>query len=133
MERKIFSIVAKRLADFLLKNHYIDTSVQKGGIPGVPGCLEYTGVVTQLLRDAMENRGDLSVLWLDPANTYGSMLHKLAQEMLKRYHMPDCTISVILFALTMNMPVKSAEPECRGPKSKSLICQPLICAFMDAS
>ncbi|TWW66769.1 hypothetical protein D4764_20G0008010 [Takifugu flavidus] len=30
-------------------NNYIDTSVQKGGIPGVPGCLEHNGVVTQLI------------------------------------------------------------------------------------
>jgi len=58
VEGKIFfSIVAKRLAEFFLKNGYIDTSVQKGGIPGVPGCLEHTGVVTQLLREAKEKLG----------------------------------------------------------------------------
>ena len=39
VESKIFfSIVAKRLSDSLLSNKYIDTSVHKGGIPGVPGC-----------------------------------------------------------------------------------------------
>lgn len=43
----------------------------------------------------------------------------------------ECTISVILFDLAMNMLVKSAEPECRGPKSKSGIRQPPIRAFMD--
>jgi len=42
-----------------------------------------------------------------------------------------CTISVILFALAMNMLVKSAEPECRGPKSKTGMRQPPIRAFMD--
>lgn len=41
VESKIFySIVAKRLSNFLLSSMYIDTSVQKWGIPGVPGCLE---------------------------------------------------------------------------------------------
>ncbi|GAA6109066.1 uncharacterized protein LOC109140823 [Tachysurus ichikawai] len=168
VEGKIFfSIVAKRLAEFFLKNGYIDTSVQKGGIPGVPGCLEHTGVVTQLLREAKENRGNLVVLWLDLANAYGSIPHKLVQEALERHHVPvivrnliqdyysdfklrvssgsitsewhrlevgiitGCTISVILFALAMNMLVKSAEPECRGPKSKTGIWQPPIRAFMD--
>lgn len=58
----------------LMKNKYIDTSVQKGGIPGVPGCLEHTGVVAQLIREARECNGDLAVLWLDPANAYGSIL-----------------------------------------------------------
>ena len=40
-----------------------------------------------------------------------------------------CTISVILFALAMNMLVKSAETECRGPKSG--IHQQPIRTFMD--
>ncbi|TWW64129.1 hypothetical protein D4764_03G0011370 [Takifugu flavidus] len=44
VEGKIFfKIVSQRLTDFLLKNGYIDTSVQKG-VPGVPGCLEHTEV-----------------------------------------------------------------------------------------
>lgn len=42
-----------------------------------------------------------------------------------------CTISVILFALTMNMLLKSAEVQCSGPLTKSRIQQPLIQAFMD--
>ncbi|XP_029359637.1 uncharacterized protein LOC115044643 [Echeneis naucrates] len=42
-----------------------------------------------------------------------------------------CTISVTLFALEMNMLVKAAEPQCRGPLSKSGVRQPPISAFMD--
>lgn len=64
VEGKVFfSIVAKRLAEFFLKNGYIDTSVQEGGIPGVPGCHTHAGVVTELLREAKENRDVLEVLW----------------------------------------------------------------------
>ncbi|KAK7901244.1 hypothetical protein WMY93_018013 [Mugilogobius chulae] len=168
VEGKIFfSILASRLTEYFLKNKYIDTSVQKGGIPGVPGCLEHTGVVSQLLREARENKGDLVVLWLDLANAYGSIPHKLVERALQAHHVPEsirklimdyydsfhvrvstgqitsdwcrlevgiitgCTISVILFSLAMNMLVKSTEPECRGPKSRSGIRQPPIRAFMD--
>lgn len=168
VEGKVFfSIVARRLADFLSSNNYIDTSVQKGGISGVPGCLEHTGVVTQLIREARENNGDLTVLWLDLANAYGSIPHKLVETTLTKHHVPHhvadlimdyydqfrmrvtagevtsewhklevgiitgCTISVTLFALAMNMIVKSAEPECRGPRTRSGIRQPPIRAFMD--
>lgn len=47
VEGKVFfSILARRMMKVLLKNKYIDTSVQKGGIPEVPGCLGRTGVVT---------------------------------------------------------------------------------------
>lgn len=57
VEGKIFfGIVAKCLADFFIKNGYINTSMQKGGIHGVPGCLEHTGMVTLLLREAREKR-----------------------------------------------------------------------------
>ncbi len=67
VEGKIFfSIVARRLTDFLSSNGYIDTSVQKGGISVVPSCLEHTGVVTQLIREARENMSDWfqKSLWL---------------------------------------------------------------------
>lgn len=59
-----FKIVSQRLMEFLLKNGYIDTSVQKGGVPGVRGCLEHTGVVSQLIREAKETRGDLDGRYL---------------------------------------------------------------------
>lgn len=143
VEGKIFfSIVARRMTEFLLSNNYIDTSVQKGGVPKVPGCIEHTEVVTQLIREARAGKGDLAVLWLDLANAYGSIPHKLVETSLDRHHVPGkikdlilnyyscfslrvtsgtstsafhrlekgiitgCTISVILFALAMNMLVK---------------------------
>lgn len=45
--------------------------------------------------------------------------------------MTGYTISVILFALTMNLVVKSVEPESRGPIRKSEKKQPPVWAFMD--
>ncbi|XP_015259791.1 PREDICTED: uncharacterized protein LOC107104322 [Cyprinodon variegatus] len=168
VEGKIFfKILANRLSEYLLRNSYIDTSVQKGGVQGMPGCLEHTGVITQLIREARENRGDLAVLWLDLANAYGSIPHKLVSKALTTYHVPEkiteliwdyysgfslrfttgtttsawhrlekgiitgCTMSVVLFALSMNMLVKAAEVECRGPLSRSGIRQPPIRAYMD--
>ena len=62
--------------------------IYKGGVAGMSGCLEHTGVLTQLLREAKESKGGLTVLWLDLANAYGSMPHKLVEEALKRHHVP---------------------------------------------
>ncbi|KAJ3605309.1 hypothetical protein NHX12_027358 [Muraenolepis orangiensis] len=168
VEAKVFfSAVSKRLCTYLAENTYIDSSVQKGGISGMPGCLEHTGVVTQLIREARENKGNLSVLWLDLENAFGSIPHKLVQFTLTKHHVPSrcrdliadyysnfrmrvssgaitsswhkveigiitgCTISVTLFSLAMNMLTKSAEPECRGPRTNSGQRQPPIRAFMD--
>lgn len=68
---------------------HLPTSVQKGGILGMPGCLEHTGAVTQLIKEARENQGNLSVLWLDLANAYGPIPLKLVQLTLTKYHVPS--------------------------------------------
>ncbi|RXN08794.1 reverse transcriptase [Labeo rohita] len=157
VEGKIFfSIVARRMTEFLLQNEYIDIAVQKGGIPKVPGCIEHTGVITQLIQEALEGGGDLAVLWLDLANAYESIPHKVVETSLTRHHVPEKISNLILnyyscfklrvtsgtvtsafhrlekgiitgcilFALAMNMIVKSAEVECRGPLSRSGVRQP---------
>ena len=84
VEGKIFfSLLNRRLVDFLLKNTYI---VQKGGVPGMPGVIELTGVITQLLKEAKANKGDMAVLWLDLKNAYGYIPHSLVQETPKQNH-----------------------------------------------
>lgn len=56
-EKIFFKIVSQRLTELLFRN----ASVQKGGVPRVPRCLEHNGVVTQLIRKARESRGDLAM------------------------------------------------------------------------
>ena len=63
---------------------------------GAPGCLEHTGVVTQLIREAHDNRGDLVVLWLDLAYAYRSTLHKLVKLALHLHHVPSKIKDLIL-------------------------------------
>ena len=77
---------------YVIENEYIDISVLEGGVPGIPGCTGQSGVVLQLLRDTKEGKGDLSVWWLDQANVYGSVLHKLIEEALKRYHIASIVL-----------------------------------------
>ena len=62
-EGKIFfSILARRLTSFLHANEYLDTSIQKAGVADMPGCVEHTGVLMQIIREAKENRVDLEVV-----------------------------------------------------------------------
>ena len=58
-------------------NLYIDTSVKKGGVPGFSGCVEHNRAITQLIHEAKKERKDLTVVWLDLANAYGSIPHQL--------------------------------------------------------
>ncbi|XP_078621248.1 uncharacterized protein LOC144887724 [Branchiostoma floridae x Branchiostoma japonicum] len=78
----------RRMVTYVTENNYVDTSVQKGGIPGFSGCLEHTGVLTQLIREAKASNGDLTIVWLDLANAYGSIPHGLIQVALDHYHIP---------------------------------------------
>jgi hypothetical protein len=120
-----------------------------------------------LIREARLNQGDLTVVWLDLANAYGSVPHQLIMKALDHYYVPEhvkglirnyydgislrfttgdittntqrlekgivtgCTISVILFVMAMNLILKAAERETRGPKTESGIHLPANRGFMD--
>ncbi|CAC5377986.1 unnamed protein product [Mytilus coruscus] len=56
VEGKIFfSIMARRMTSYMTDNNYVDTSVQKGGIPGFSGCIEHTSTISQLIQEAKVN------------------------------------------------------------------------------
>ncbi|CAC5423518.1 unnamed protein product [Mytilus coruscus] len=77
------------MTNYMLSNDYIDIAVQKGGVPGVSGCIEHTSVLSQIIREAKDSKGELAVVWLDLANAYGTVPHKLVELMLEIYHVPD--------------------------------------------
>ena len=150
--------------------HFYKTTIilirrcKKGSVPGTPGCMEHTGVISQLLKEAKTNEGNLAALCFDRKNAYGSIPHKLVELRLKRYHVLDrisnlildyynfqdennneipawynlkrciitgCTISSTLFTLAMNLLIKTAELECKGPVTRSGERQTPIRAYMD--
>ena len=59
----------------MLSNDYIDITAQKGGIPGVSGCIEHTSVLTQIIKEAKENKTQfpLEVCLRRTANTKQSL------------------------------------------------------------
>ena len=162
-----FSMKADRITDYLMDSEYIDPSIQKGGIPGVSGCLEHTAVLSQLIREAKAEKKNLVVTWIDIANAYGSIPHDVIMKALTRAHVPEktrsliesyysdvrirfttekfttewqrvekgiitgCTLSVILFALTMSWLVESAKNVTKGPKTSSGQRQANSRLFMD--
>ena len=150
-----FALRADRLLNYTLANKYIDTSIQKGGVPAISGCMEHTAILSQLIREAKAEKKGLVVTWLDIANAYGSIPHSLIKLALRRAHVPEefcnlvesyygnveirfttknfttewqrvekgiitgCTLSVILFSLSMTMLVMSVKDETKGPETVS--------------
>ena len=90
VEGKIFfSVLSRRLSNYVLQNGYIDTSVQKAGIPGFPGCLEHANAIWSMIKRAKAEKLNLDVIWLDLANAYGSVPHKLIDSALTYFHVPQ--------------------------------------------
>ncbi|GFO47393.1 reverse transcriptase [Plakobranchus ocellatus] len=112
VEGKIFfSVMASRLTKYLTENGYINTYVQKGGIPRVSGCLEHATMIWEAIQRAKSERLNLDVVWLDLANAYGSVPREMIQLALRMYHVPE-VIQVMLddyFNVAMY---------CRKPKLK---------------
>ena len=89
VEAKIYlAVFAKRMTSYMIENQYLDPSVQKGGISGYAGCIEHNGVLTQLVKEAKQKNGDLTLIWLDLANAYGSIPHRLIDLAMTRYYIP---------------------------------------------
>ena len=84
-----FAMKAERLLKYSLANQYIDTSVQKGGVPDISGCMEHTSVISQMIREAKAGKTDLVITWLDIANAYGSIPHSLIMKALQNTHVPE--------------------------------------------
>lgn len=51
--------------------------------------MEGTGVLSQLIRDAKEGRGDLAVLWLYLTNAYSFIPHRMVEITLENITYPS--------------------------------------------
>ncbi|XP_031675479.1 uncharacterized protein LOC116369940, partial [Oncorhynchus kisutch] len=77
VEGKIFfRVIAQRMAEYLQRNAYVDTSVQKAGISGFSGCLEHSSMIWHQIQMAKVEKRDLHVVFLDLANAFGSVPHE---------------------------------------------------------
>ena len=97
VDGKIFlSVLARRLTVFVMKNNLVDTSVQKAGVPGFPGCLEHVQMIWESIQRSKREKDDLNVVWLDLANAYGSIPHKYIAFALEFFWVPKVIQQLIL-------------------------------------
>ena len=85
----MFGIIAKRIIDFARANGYIDETIQKAGVPNIPGCVEHAYSIWEEIQNAKEKKSDLSVIWLDLANAYGSVPHAIIEEAMEFFWIPE--------------------------------------------
>ena len=57
VEGKIFfGVIAKRMTRFVINNGYVNTSIQKAGVPGFPGCTEHTTMLWDRIKTEKNNK-----------------------------------------------------------------------------
>ena len=75
---------------FVLNNKFVNTSIQKAGIPGFPGCIEHASMLWDRIKAARDNKStELHVIWLDLENAYGSVRHPLIEKALDFFWIPE--------------------------------------------
>ena len=84
-----FGILAWRVLAFVQENGYVDESVQKAGVPGIPGCVEHAYTIWDTIQRAKNEKEDLDVVWLDLANAYGSVPHKVLKLAMEHFWFPS--------------------------------------------
>ena len=91
-----FTLISKRYESHLVQNNkIINLSVQKGCMEKVLGCWEHLSMVWSVLKEARSKKSSAASIWLDIANTYGSIAHKLIFFGLWRYGIPNKWIQIV--------------------------------------
>jgi potassium voltage-gated channel Eag-related subfamily H protein 8 len=86
---KVFTSVLKhRWMTYMTGNSYLNTSVQKAFVDGIPGCTEHHVKLLSILNEAHRKHKSLCVCWLDLSNAFGSVHHSLIRFSFQHYHAP---------------------------------------------
>ena len=83
------------VAHIIKNNKFINSSIQKGCMEKVPGCWEHMSMVWSALNEARTKKSNVATIWLDIANAYGSIPHRLIFFALRRYGVPENWILII--------------------------------------
>ncbi|KAE8291485.1 hypothetical protein D5F01_LYC11093 [Larimichthys crocea] len=96
VEGKIFfGVISQRMAEYLHRNEYVDTSVQKAGISGFSGCLEHVTMIWRQIQMAKLEKRDLHAIFLDLANAFDSVPYELLWTAFKFFNIPDTIITLV--------------------------------------
>ena len=97
MLREIFfGVLARCVANLLMSNHYINTSVQKDGIHGFPRCLEHSQMIWNSILSVKWDKTEVHIIWLNLANAYGSVPRQLIRMALNFFNLPSVVEKIIM-------------------------------------
>ncbi|KAL6484312.1 hypothetical protein MHYP_G00063570 [Metynnis hypsauchen] len=103
-------LLPARLAEYLRRNGYVNTSVQKAGISGFSGCLEHASLIWHQIQAAKLEKRELHAIFLDLANAFGSVPHELLWTAFRFFNIPD-TITTLVKAYFQDLQLCFSTPE----------------------
>ena len=108
---KLFhSIVSHRIQEHVTGSGVIDTTIQKGFLPGVNGCIEHTQALCELLDHQRQHKRQYCLGQYDLKNAFGSLPHYVLFSALEWARLPTNVITYIRALYTgASMQVKCAE------------------------
>ena len=86
---KIFSgVLASRIMNVAISHGWMSAE-QKGFLPGVRGIQEHTHILHTSIEEAKHSRRDLTIVWLDLCNAFGSIPHDVLNTLFASLPLPD--------------------------------------------
>ena len=86
---KLFhALIATRIEKQLLASKALDTTVQKGFLTGISGCVEHDLVLDTVLSEAKKARRSIAISLLDLKNAFGSVPYSRILFAAKHYGLP---------------------------------------------
>ena len=96
LAKPFHEIKAKRMANYMVENEYIDKTLQKAYLEGINGCIEHIEVIQQVIQDAKARNRTVHISWFDLADAFGSVSHDLIPICLEHYKIPAQEIAYIV-------------------------------------
>ena len=82
------SFLRNRMYNFLNKNGYIESTIQKGFTPGMAGSFEHAYHMSYLITQARTTQRSIVITLLDFKNAFGEVHHNLITDVLSDRHLP---------------------------------------------
>ena len=61
----------------------------------MPVCIKHTSIIWNRIKDSKKARMNVSVFWLDLANSYGAVPHPLIWKALKAFHVNQSILKML--------------------------------------
>ena len=67
-----------KLTDYLVKNNFVDSTMQKAFLPGINGCIEHNAALEEIIKDARNKNLTVHMTFFDLEDAFGSVPHSLS-------------------------------------------------------